>query len=212
MSDTWTKKQDPGTGLNNDASHGWVERRDPIRRCSYYVNEQTGERSWERPGALKGAPSATAGTVDAAVDTAGAAEDHGWVEKTDPNSKRKYWVHSATGKSTWEQPAEVGADAAGAAGDVKSATTNGAGEAGDSGGGGGAEHGWRKYWVHSATGKSTWEQPAEVGANAQGGAVSRMKPADVKTDDSNSTGMSYSSGSSGASRGRDAYRGYCRKW
>mmetsp|Transcript_43046 Transcript_43046/g.113071 ORF Transcript_43046/g.113071 Transcript_43046/m.113071 type:complete len:408 (+) Transcript_43046:64-1287(+) len=91
-----------GRGGGSSLPAGWREVPDPASGQSYYVNDGTGQTTWERPkasggggGAIPPPPGGLSGA---------AALPPGWAAQTDPASGRTYYVHSASGTTSWEVP------------------------------------------------------------------------------------------------------------
>ena len=112
----------------NPLPEGWIEANDPSTVQKYYYNSATGEVSWERPEpqpkdlADKAEYEYTTtteeeqqqGTKEKEDFTNPIAETNGessdsilpddWIEAADPDSGRKYFYNSATGKVSWDRP------------------------------------------------------------------------------------------------------------
>jgi hypothetical protein len=111
---------------------GWTKVIDEEAECEYYVNETTGETSWEMP---EGVPHAPALTLDATSSMAQAEKLRSimrsakmspemrrkfkeakkahsaqaktpWVEVYDPTEEAFYYWHETTGDVQWEAPAD----------------------------------------------------------------------------------------------------------
>ena len=78
----------------------------------YYVNDTTGETSWEKPAAGAGANAVAQKKTDStAVDAKGAEIAALWVEaKTDDG--RTYYVNTLTDETSWERPSAMDENAA----------------------------------------------------------------------------------------------------
>lgn len=72
----------------------WVERQDPKSGRTYYYNQHTKERSWNRPHA------ATVVANEENKDDDSAA----WLEREDPSSGRTYYYHKVTKERRWHKP------------------------------------------------------------------------------------------------------------
>ena len=78
---------------------GWYSTKDPFSGKTYYYNETTGERSWEKP---------TIQSQSAATETSDSSGSPdlptGWAAVKDPASGKEYYYHSQTRQTTWEKP------------------------------------------------------------------------------------------------------------
>ena len=148
----------------------------------YYVNEKTGETTWDKPempstqddtGATDGVTDGvTDGATDGATDESSSALPEGWTahvsETSDPG--KKYYVHEKTGETTWDRPSkpekiESSSDSTGdATGDSPAVATADTEEV--------VPDGWsvhvsrtsdpgKKYYVNDKTGETTWDKPGE---------------------------------------------------
>ena len=88
----------PGSGPGGGAlPAGWREVPDPASGRSYYVNDTTGETTWEKPSGGGGG-----GAIPPPPGTA--ALPAGWRASVDPSSGRTYYVHAESGTTSWELP------------------------------------------------------------------------------------------------------------
>lgn len=109
---------------------GWVKSLDPGGSGNYYyANTGTGETAWScPPGCID--PDAPAAAPAEAAAPAGGALPEGWVEALDPGSGRSYYVHAASGTTSWEHPGSAAAPDAGAGAGAATAAAS-AGLSGD---------------------------------------------------------------------------------
>lgn len=97
---------------------GWFAAKDPDSGDTYYVDEETGETSWDRP---QGKPKEKARERPQNSDTRGGdsrdshgssddgSEDDGsllsgWFPVTDPDSGETYYANEVTGETSWDKP------------------------------------------------------------------------------------------------------------
>lgn len=89
----------PGSGPGGGSlPAGWREVPDPSSGRSYYVNDTTGETTWEKPSGGGGGgaiPPPPGGSP---------ALPAGWSASVDPSSGRTYYVHAESGTTSWELP------------------------------------------------------------------------------------------------------------
>jgi len=85
----------PPAGGGGGLPPGWREVPDPSSGRSYFVNDSTGETTWERPkGGGPPMPPAPPGQ----------GLPPGWTASQDPTTGRTYYVHAASGTTSWEVP------------------------------------------------------------------------------------------------------------
>ena len=126
----------------------------------YYVNEKTGETTWDKPempstqddaGETDGAADGTTnGTTDGAADESSNALPEGWTEHVSETSDpgKKYYVHEKTGETTWDRPSNPQKAESSSA--LPEGWTEHVSETSDPG---------KKYYVHEKTGETTWDKP-----------------------------------------------------
>jgi hypothetical protein len=126
----------------------------------YYVNEKTGETTWDKPempstqddtGATDGVTDGvTDGATDGATDESSSALPEGWTahvsETSDPG--KKYYVHEKTGETTWDRPSKPEKIESSSA--LPEGWTAHVSETSEPG---------KKYYVNEKTGETTWDKP-----------------------------------------------------
>lgn len=90
-----------GGGSGGGLPAGWREVPDPASGRSYYVNDSSGQTTWDKPtggggGGIPLPPGAAPG--------GGPALPPGWTATQDPASGRTYYVHAQSGATSWEIP------------------------------------------------------------------------------------------------------------
>ena len=140
---------------------GWVEKFDPKRNKSYYVNAEKRATQWVRPTTVSG-PAAAA---DAVVSTL----PEGWVEKFDVKKQKPYYVNATKRVTQWVRPT---AEVAPGAGESTAALDSIKALALDAGVSDLAE-GWvekfdakkqKPYYVNAAQRKTQWIRPISASA------------------------------------------------
>jgi hypothetical protein len=145
------------------ASHEWAEHRNAEGRA-YYLNQKTGQSSWERPAASP----PTSSVASSAAPTASSD----WKEHRNEEG-RAYYLNGNTGESSWEPPTAA-AEAPqlqplrvlrSAAGRLRTALCNALGSTPEPAARGNE---WTEeldadgniYFHNARTSESSWEQPA----------------------------------------------------
>ncbi len=75
----------------------------------YYVNEFSGETTWEKPLELLNDSAyysgASGGSIDGGYQNSSAIDE--WTEQWDDQAQARYWYNSRTKEATWTQPVEL---------------------------------------------------------------------------------------------------------
>jgi outer membrane protein assembly factor BamB len=90
----------PSHDDDNDIPSGWFIANDPQSGEPYYVNEQTGETTWDRPTAPNHTPLLT--NQPASEDESSLAS--GWFAVVEPSSGDIYYANEETGETSWDKP------------------------------------------------------------------------------------------------------------
>jgi len=119
----------------------WISEVDPTSGKTFYVNESTGETTWQVPFGF-GTSSATT-TASAAPAAAAAASP--WISEVDPASGDTFYVNESTGVTTWQKPVDFTSPAAAASPWISEVDPN----TGDT------------FYVNESTGVTQWEEPPD---------------------------------------------------
>ena len=95
------KRKKGGARKRRGDPAGWHSRIDPKTKRKYYINDETKETSWKKPGDVEGAEKAP---EDSKKDKEKKKEWHGWKKYKDPKTGRPYWHNKESGKTTWTDP------------------------------------------------------------------------------------------------------------
>ena len=118
----------------------WISEVDPTSGKTFYVNESTGETTWQVPFGF-GTSSATT-TASAAAAAAAAASP--WISEIDPASGDTFYVNESTGVTTWQKPLDFTSPAAASPWISEVDPTTG-----------------DTFYVNESTGVTQWEEPPD---------------------------------------------------
>jgi len=167
---------------NDDLPPGWIAVVDPDSGDTYYVNEATGETTWDRPSspsnhASQSSLHASQRSVNSSGHGTNASSDDnderlppGWLAVLDPDSGDHYYVNESTGETTWDHPGTpAGQNKTPSVFDASMASSYFTlGDDDDDDDDGSLPHGWLAvddptsgdtYYVNEATGETTWDRP-----------------------------------------------------
>ncbi|RYH13585.1 hypothetical protein EON65_35300 [archaeon] len=83
----------------------WEEVYDEAYGKPYYVNNITGETSWDKPKAMNAAPlQADASLAPIAIHSYESKVETEWVEQLDEASGKSYYYNPRTNETSWEKP------------------------------------------------------------------------------------------------------------
>lgn len=152
-----------------DLAIDWFPATDPNSGETYYVNERTGETSWDKPEALlqlDNSPHNVAANEqkdEIQMLTNGPSQNEnslppGWFAATDAQSGEEYYVNEHTGETSWDRPED----------DNTNPPINPVSEEEGS-----LASGWfpvvepgsgDTYYANEQTGETTWEKPISLKA------------------------------------------------
>ena len=87
----------------------WSTHFDEAAGLEYYVNDFSGESTYEKPLELLNDSAyysgASGGSVDRGYQHSAAIDE--WTEQWDDQAQARYWYNSRTKEATWTQPVEL---------------------------------------------------------------------------------------------------------
>ena len=92
----------PAQHNENDLPPGWFTATDPQSGEEYYVNEQTGETTWDKPAPQSVNHTPLLSNQPASEDENSLAS--GWFAVVEPASGDIYYANELTGATSWEKP------------------------------------------------------------------------------------------------------------
>lgn len=101
------EQQQEHINTSSDLAIDWFPATDPNSGETYYVNERTGETSWDKPEALQQLDNSPHDVTDEIkMLTNGPSQNlpPGWFAATDAHSGDEYYVNEHTGETTWDRP------------------------------------------------------------------------------------------------------------
>ncbi|KAL9064904.1 MAG: hypothetical protein Q9161_008578 [Pseudevernia consocians] len=85
----------PPQGANNGLPPGWIQEWDAPDNRYFYINQRTGERTFNRPSAPHAGPPPSGPNTNLPP---------GWIAEWDAPDRRWFYINQRTGERSWDPP------------------------------------------------------------------------------------------------------------